>query len=54
MFPANAELKGTYKFNSYELTYRYDFVKKPGFEFGLGLTGKIKDAKIDLPFFGHS
>ena len=48
IFPANAELKGTYKFNSYRLTYRYDFVKKPGFEFGIGLTGKIRDAKIAL------
>ena len=48
IFPANTELKGTYKFNSYRLTYRYDFVKNPGFEFGLGLTGKIRDAKIAL------
>ena len=48
IFPANAELKGTYKFNSYRLTYRYDFVKKPRFEFGLGLTAKIRDAKIAL------
>jgi len=47
-FPANSELKGTYKFNSYRLTYRYDFVKKPEFEFGLGLTAKIRDAKIAL------
>jgi hypothetical protein len=52
IFPANAELKGTYKFNSYRLTYRYDFVKKPGFEFGLGLTGKIRDAKIALASSG--
>jgi hypothetical protein len=48
IFPANAELKGTYKFNSYRLTYRYDFVKNPELEFGLGLTGKIRDAKIAL------
>ena len=48
IFPANTELKGTYKFNSYRLTYRYDFVKKPGLGFGLGLTGKIRDAKIAL------
>jgi hypothetical protein len=48
IFPANTELSGTYKFNSYRLTYRYDFVKNPGFEFGLGLTGKIRDAKIAL------
>jgi hypothetical protein len=48
LFPANKEIKGTYKFNSYRLTYRYDFIKKPEFEFGLGLTAKIRDAKIAL------
>jgi hypothetical protein len=48
VFPANTELTGTYKFNSYRLTYRYDIVQKPGFEFGLGLTAKIRDAKISL------
>ena len=48
IFPANTELVGTYKFNSYRLTYRYDIVKKPRFEFGLGLTAKIRDAKISL------
>jgi hypothetical protein len=48
VFPSNTELQGTYKFNSYRLTYRYDFVKKPGIEFGLGITGKIRDAKIAL------
>lgn len=48
VFPANTELVGTYKFNSYRLTYRYDFVQKPRFEFGLGITAKIRDAKIAL------
>lgn len=48
VFPANNELEGTYKFNSYRLTYRYDIVQKPRFEFGLGLTVKIRDAKIAL------
>ena len=48
VFPANTELVGTYKFNSYRLTYRYDIVQKPKFEFGLGLTAKIRDAKIAL------
>jgi len=48
VFPANTELTGTYKFNSYRLTYRYDIVQKPRFEFGLGLTAKIRDAEIAL------
>jgi len=47
-FPANTDLKGTYKFNSYRLTYRYEIVQKPKFEFGLGFTAKIRDAKIAL------
>jgi hypothetical protein len=48
VFPANADLEGIYKFNSYRLTYRYDIVKKPKIEFGLGFTAKIRDAKISL------
>ena len=47
-FPANTELTGTYKFNSYRLTYRYEIVLKPKFEFGLGFTAKIRDAKIAM------
>ena len=31
-FPAGTELSGTYVFNSYRLTYRYDIVKKPRVE----------------------
>ncbi len=52
VFPANTELVGTYKFNSYRFTYRYDIVQKPKFEFGLGLTAKIRDAKIALSSSG--
>ena len=48
VFPANTQLNGTYKFNSYRLTYRFDIVQKPRFEFGLGFTAKIRDAKIAL------
>jgi hypothetical protein len=51
-FPANTDLTGTYKFNSYRLTYRYEIVTKPNFEFGLGLTAKIRDAKISLESTG--
>ena len=52
VFPANTELAGTYKFNSYRLTYRYDIVQKPRFEFGLGITAKIRDAEIALSSSG--
>jgi len=48
VFPSNTQLEGLYKFNSYRLTYRYDIVRKPGFEFGLGFTAKIRDAKVSL------
>jgi hypothetical protein len=51
-FPANTDLTGTYKFNSYRLTYRYSLVLKPKFEFGLGFTAKIRDAKISLASAG--
>ena len=47
-FPSNTDIKGTYKFNSYRLTYRYEFYQRESFEFGLGLTGKIRDAEIGL------
>jgi len=48
VFPANTDLKSIYKFNSYRLTYRYKLVQKPKFDFGLGFTAKIRDAKIAL------
>jgi len=48
VFPAAVRLNGTYTFNSYRLTYRYDIVQKSGFEFGLGFTAKIRDANITL------
>lgn len=48
IFPVNTDIVGTYKFNSYRLTYRYDIVLKPKIEFGLGLTAKIRDARIAL------
>ncbi len=47
-FPANSNIEASYKFNSYRITYRYDIVRKPKLDFGLGFTAKIRDAKIDL------
>lgn len=54
VFPANTEITGDYKFNSYRLTYRYDFVETPNIEFGLGFTAKIRDARIALSSSGLS
>ncbi len=47
-FAANTQLNSIYKFNSYRLTYRYDIIQNPRVEFGLGLTAKIRDAKIAI------
>ncbi|MGM0551493.1 MAG: hypothetical protein ACQESW_10465, partial [Bacteroidota bacterium] len=52
VFPANTEITGDYKFNSYRLTYRYAIVKNPKVEFGLGFTAKIRDASIALSSSG--
>jgi len=53
-FKANTDLTGDYKFNSYRLTYRYDIVKRPRIEFGLGFTAKIRDARIALSSAGFT
>lgn len=45
-FPSNTPLEATYKFNSYRLIYRYDFLKREKIEMGIGFTAKIRDAKI--------
>jgi hypothetical protein len=45
-FPTNTRLETTYQFNSYRLIYRYDFLRKEKIELGIGLTAKIRDAKI--------
>ena len=54
VFDANTQLRGTYKFNSYRLTYRYNIIHKPRLEFGLGFTAKIRDAKIALSSVGQT
>lgn len=48
LFPAGTPLRGRYKFNSYRLTYRYDFVRKGRWRVGVGLTAKIRDAAIRI------
>lgn len=48
IFTAGTPLTGTYKFNSYRLTYAYTFLRDSSFELAAGLTGKIRDAYIAL------
>jgi hypothetical protein len=47
-FPANTALDATYRFNSYRLVYRYDFLRKEKLELGIGFTAKIRDAEISV------
>jgi hypothetical protein len=45
-FTARQPVNVFYKFNSYRLTYRYDFIANARWRVGAGLTGKIRDADI--------
>jgi len=47
-FPVGGPIDAQYTFNSYRLTYRYDIVKRPKTEFGLGFTAKLRDAEIAM------
>jgi len=53
-FPANTPLSGVYRFNSYRLTYRYDFLRKKRLTLGVGFTAKIRDAAIRVEGGGLS
>ncbi len=48
LFPANEPVDALYRFNSYRLTYRYRIYHSEKMDFGLGFTGKIRDAEIRL------
>ncbi len=47
-FAAGTALNGGYQFNSYRLTYRYNFPRTRRFQLGIGATAKIRDARITL------
>lgn len=53
-FPADTLLNAQYTFNSYRLTYRYDFVRKPRWQVGIGFTAKIRDAVVKVEGGGNS
>jgi hypothetical protein len=47
-FPSGTDMEASYTFNSYRLTYRYEWINSDKYEFGIGFTGKIRDAGIEL------
>lgn len=47
-FSPDQPIKGTYRFNTYRLTYRYTFYDRGPWELGAGLAGLIRDAKVQL------
>jgi len=42
------DVEGSYKFNTYRLSYRYRIVSRPQFTFDLGASLLVRDAKIAL------
>ena len=48
LFLAGDEVTATWKFNSYRLSYQYHLIAKEKFILALGVTAKIRDAKIAL------
>jgi hypothetical protein len=47
-FENTRDLNVKYTFNSYRLTYRYNFIRKEKLLIGAGITAKIRDASIIL------
>lgn len=47
-FPAGTTIRAEYRFDSYRLTYRYEFLRRDDLKAGIGFTAKIRDAAISL------
>lgn len=47
-FAAGTDLAAVYQFNSYRLRWTYDLVQTDRLVLGVGLTGKVRDAYIEL------
>jgi hypothetical protein len=47
-FSPGQPVEGVYQFNSYRLTYRYRIYERDRWTWKVGLSGKIRDAKIEL------
>jgi len=48
LFEENVPIDGTYKFNTYRLTYRYTFYNQNNWLLGGGITALVRDAEVRL------
>ncbi len=48
LFEQGEYIRGFYKFNSYRLGYRRDFLQTENWTLGIGFTTKIRDARVKL------
>lgn len=48
IYQSGTPLETQYTFNSYRLTYRYDFLVRKDLQIGAGFTAKIRDAVIEV------
>lgn len=53
-FAANTPTTARYRFDSYRITYRYNFITHDDITFGMGITGKLRDAAIQVDQGGLS
>lgn len=47
-FGADTPLNALYRFDSYRVTYQYTLLSKERIRFGIGFTGKVRDASISF------
>ena len=47
-YDAGTPVEGTYKFNSWRLSYRYRFTDNERLSLFLGVSAKVRDAKVEL------
>lgn len=47
-FAVGTPVVAKYRFDSYRLTYRYDFYRRDKLRLGVGFTGKVRDAAISV------
>jgi hypothetical protein len=53
-FLADTPTTALFRFDSYRLTYRYNFIQNDTVTFGLGLTAKIRDAEVSVTQRGRT